>query len=48
MKILVYSAVNTVYNISGCVLSDIQARVEDKWLYVCYNTDANILKYVMM
>ena len=29
---------------SGGVVSDVQAQTEDEWLYVWYNTDANIVK----
>ena len=30
---------------SGCVLSDIQARSKSEWLYVRYSTDTNVVKY---
>ena len=28
---------------SGRVLSDIQTRAEGEWLYILYNTDANVV-----
>jgi hypothetical protein len=33
----------TIYNMSGCVVSDIQTRAEGKSLYIQYNTDANVV-----
>ena len=32
-----------IYNMSGHVVSDIQARAEDEILYIRYNTDANVV-----
>ena len=31
----------TIYNMNGCVVSDIQTQAKDERLYVRYNTDAN-------
>ena len=35
-----------MYNMSGGVVSDIQARAEGEWIYVQYNIDAIIVKFL--
>ena len=37
------SVICNIYNMSGHVVSDIQTRAEDEWLYIWYNTDANVV-----
>ena len=38
--------VSTIYNMSDGIVLDKQAQAEGKWLYIRYNTDANIIKYL--
>ena len=38
-----FSALSTIYNMSGRVVSDIQTRAEGESLYIRYNTDANVV-----
>ena len=33
---------SNIYNMSGRVVSDIQTRGKCEWLYILYNTDANV------
>ena len=35
--------ISTIYNMSGCVVSDIQTRAEGESLYIRYNTEANVV-----
>ena len=39
----IYIYICNIYNMSGCVVSDIQTRAEGEWLYILYNTDANVV-----
>ena len=40
------TCIRTIYNMSDRVVSDIQSLAEGETLYVRYNTDANIVKYL--
>ena len=39
----IYIYISYIYNMSGRVVSDIQTRAEDEWLYILYNTDAHVV-----
>ena len=41
--VVFYIVCNIIYNMSGRIVSDIQTRAEGEWLYILYNTDANVV-----
>ena len=41
--VVIGKLISTIYNMSGCVVSDIQTRAEGESLYIRHNTDANVV-----